>query len=147
MGGPMRSHIGREWVGFGRVAIGMSLSLFLISSAVPFSTLAEESDLNLADVRAATAALFPDHQHELQMRFSDEILAGLHTINRGRDASYFRPILRGLVSPLCTRPYLNRLNEAIDAGDDLHPTLKRGLLETRFAATRCIAIGERLASD
>jgi len=109
--------------------------------------LAEDTELNLADVRAATAALFPDHQHQLLMRFSDEILAGLRTINRGLDASYFRPILRGLVRPLCTQPYLSRLNEAIDAADDLHPTLKRGLLETRFAATRCIAIGERLASD
>ena len=48
---------------------------------------------------------------------------------------------------MCTRSYLSRLNEAIEAADELHPTLKRGLLETRFAATRCIAIGERLASD
>ena len=97
--------------------------------------------------RAATAALFPDHQHALHGRFSEEIFTGLETLNGSRDASYFRPILRGLVRPVCTQSYLSRVNAAIDGADDLHPTLKRGLLETRFEVSRCIAIGERLASD
>ena len=109
--------------------------------------LSQNLELNLADVRAVTAALFPDNQHGLHRVFSEEIFSGLKTINGSLDASYFRPILRGLVKPLCTHQYLSQLNDAIDASGNLHPTLRRGLLETRFATTRCIAIGEYLASD
>ena len=109
--------------------------------------LSQNIELNLADVRAVTAALFPDNQHGLHMEFSEEIFSGLEIINGSLDASYFRPIQRGLVKPLCTHQYLKQLNDAIDTSGNLHPTLRRGLLETRFATTRCIAIGEYLASD
>ena len=78
---------------------------------------------------------------------SEEILAGLHVLNANREGSYLRPIMRGLVRPLCDPGYLNQLNAAIDSADELHPTLRRGLLEDRFAVRRCLALGERLATD
>lgn len=108
--------------------------------------LSEDAELSLADVRAATRALFPTHQHDLLEQFSDQIFAGLATASRARDPSYFSSYLRGLVRPLCTPRYLSQINAAIGDADSLHPILRRGLLNTRFAVTRCIAIGEYLAS-
>ncbi len=109
--------------------------------------LSGDAGLNLADIRAATQALFPDHQHELHMEFSREILSGLHALNENWEGSYLRPILRGLVRPICDQGYLGQLNAAIDRADELHPTLRRGLLENRFAVRRCLAVGERLTTD
>jgi len=109
--------------------------------------LSGDTELNLADIRAATQALFPDHQHELHMEFSEEILSGLHALNVNWEGSYLRPIMRGLLRPLCKQEYLTQLNAAIDGADELHPTLRRGLLEDRFAVRRCLALGEYLATN
>jgi len=109
--------------------------------------LSAEAELPLADVRAATRALFPDHQHALHLAFSAEILARLPALDGSRDAGYFGPTAQGLVRPVCSAAYLGRLDAAVEAGTGLHPSLSRHLLETRFAVRRCLAIGERLAAN
>jgi len=106
-----------------------------------------DTTLNLADLRAATQALFPDHQHELHMEFSEVILSELHALNVNWEGNYLRPIMRGLLRPLCKQTYLTQLDAAIEGADELHPTLRRGLLEDRFAVRRCLALGEYLATD
>ena len=103
--------------------------------------------LSLADVRAAAAALFPEHQLDLYTPFVRRIFQGLETASESLDASYYSSLLRGLVRPVCTEAYLDELNGAVDASGGWHPTLRRGLLDTRFAVRRCLAVGERLLDD
>ncbi|MCY3732213.1 MAG: hypothetical protein OXF98_12800, partial [Rhodospirillaceae bacterium] len=83
----------------------------------------------------------------LHLAFSAEILARLPTLNESRDAGYFGPTVRGLVRPVCSADYLRRLDAPVEADTALHPSLRRHLLETRFAVRRCLAIGERLAAN
>ncbi len=100
--------------------------------------------VGLADLRTAAFALFPDDQLDLYMPFVQSIFSGLEAASETVDPSYYSSLLGGLVRPVCTTAYLEELTGAIDASDEWHPTLRRGLLNTRFAVQRCLAVGERL---
>jgi aminopeptidase N len=102
-----------------------------------------DSDLTLADARAASAGLFPSSQHRLRAALSDEILGGLAVLNQNRNSSYFASFVSGLLGPLCDAQYLEKLDAAIGAAEALHPILRRGLRNSRFEVARCIAIGAR----
>jgi hypothetical protein len=100
----------------------------------------------LADFRARAAGLFPRGQHELQQRFTAEVLAALPEFSRTRDPAFLAPLVRGLLRPLCTQGYIEHLDRSIATAAALHPILLRELKDSRFEAARCLKVGARLAA-
>jgi aminopeptidase N len=94
----------------------------------------------LAEFRAAARALFPRSQHELEMRFVDEVLAAVLEQSGTRDPQFLTVLIAGLARPVCSRDYVDRVAAALAAGTDLHPILERGLKDARFEAARCLRI-------
>jgi aminopeptidase N len=101
----------------------------------------------LADFRARAAGLFPGRQHELQQQFTDTVLAALPEFSRGRDPAFLAPLVRGLLRPVCTPDYIERLDRSIVSSAALHPILIRELKDARFEAVRCLNIGARLSTS
>jgi len=98
----------------------------------------------LAEFRAAAAALFPRTQHELKMGFVDEVLAAVLEQSSTRDPPFLTMLVAGLVRPVCSRDYVERVDKALAAGSDLHPIVERELKDARFEAARCLKIAAAL---
>jgi aminopeptidase N len=105
------------------------------------------SELPLADLRAASTALFPAAQHALHATLAPEILAALPVVNRVREQGYFGAFVAAFLSPVCSREHLQRLDAAISASGGLHPILQRGLRNSRFEGARCLSIATFVASE
>jgi aminopeptidase N len=99
------------------------------------------ADLPVADARAIAAGLFPDHQQAQQIPIALDVLSRLGAINDAVDPLYYDAIAGGLLGALCDRGYLDALEAAISQGADLHPSLRKALLDMRFDVRRCLAIG------
>jgi aminopeptidase N len=100
----------------------------------------------LAEFRAVAGGLFPSRQHELQLEFSEQALAGLGSVNSTRDAAFFASYVGGLLGPLCSEDYLGRLDRALAEQKTLHPIIIRSLMDSRFEVARCLRMSEVQAS-
>jgi hypothetical protein len=100
--------------------------------------LAPDGAGNLAEFRARARGLYPRGQHALQAANVDAALNGLGTLNATRDAEYFGAYVGGLLGAVCDANYLEKLDAAVDRQADLHPVIRRGLLDSRFETRRCL---------
>jgi hypothetical protein len=98
---------------------------------------------NLAEFRALAGGLFPRGQHRQQLSHAPAAIAGLQTINDEHDAEYFGAYTGGLLGPACDANYLLQLEAALETEMDLHPLIRRSLLDSRFETARCLRIRER----
>ena len=103
--------------------------------------------LTVADARAHASGLFPDNQHDLQLRIVGDVLDRLQGASDSLDPGYLNPITRGLLGTICDRGYLEMLERALTRSDTFHPSLRKRLLNLRFDVARCLAIGETLAAS
>ena len=78
---------------------------------------------NLAEFRAIAGGLFPDGQHELKLASSQTVLDNLPNVSETRDAAFFAPYVGGLLGPICSEPFLDRLEQRIADSDSLHPII------------------------
>ena len=101
--------------------------------------------LTVADAWAHASGLFPDHQHDLQLKIVGEVFDRLQSASDSLDPRYFGPITHGLLKTICDKDYLELLEEAVDRSESLHLSLRKRLLNLRFEVKRCLAIGETLA--
>jgi aminopeptidase N len=95
---------------------------------------------NLAEFRAVAGGLFPAGQHDLQLAMSSEALGGLRTLTETRDAGFYSSYVFGVIGSVCSPQYLESLEDAIAAGNALHPIIVRGLKDQRFDVARCLRI-------
>ena len=103
--------------------------------------------LTVADARAHASGLFPDHQHDLQLKIVGEVFDRLQSASDGLDPRYFGPITHGLLKTVCDKDYLELLEQAVDRSETLHLSLRKRLLNLRFEVKRCLAIGEILGAS
>ena len=96
----------------------------------------------LAEFRAIAGNLFPRGQHALQLQHAAAALAGLDTLNESRDAAFYSSYTGGLLGPVCHGEFLDQLNAAIDSKPQLHPLIRRSLLDSRFETRRCLSMME-----
>lgn len=100
----------------------------------------ESQTPTLAEFRAVAAGLFPSSQFELQLQASDTVLASLKTVSDSRDQAFFPSFVGGLLGPLCSSAYLERLDNTIAKSESLHPIIVRLLKDSRFETARCLRI-------
>ena len=103
------------------------------------------SDLSVADARAYADGLFPENQQEAQLEIVGEVFDSLQSVSDDVDPGYFGPITGGLLGTVCDQGYLDRLEQAVNRSDTLHPSLRKRLLDMRFEVKRCLAISETMA--
>ena len=104
--------------------------------------------LTVADARAHASGLFPDHQHDLQLKIVGEVFDRLQSVSDRLDPRYFGPITDGLLKTICDKDYLELLERAVDRSETLlHLSLRKRLLNLRFEVKRCLVIGEMLAAS
>ena len=94
----------------------------------------------LAEFRAIASGLFPTDQHMLQLDNSETVLASLTKVSETRDAAFFSSYTGGLLGPICSEQFYDRLNQRISNSDSLHPIIVRTLKDSRFEVQRCLRI-------
>ncbi|MDE0225964.1 MAG: aminopeptidase N [Gammaproteobacteria bacterium] len=105
-----------------------------------------DSGLSVADAWAHASGLFPDHQHELQLKIVAEVFERLQSVSDRLDPFYFRAVAEGLLGTICDAGYLELVEQAVERSHTLHPSLAKRVRNLRFDVKRCLAIGEVLAS-
>ena len=103
-----------------------------------------KAGLKVAEARSIAGGLFPSNQRELQLAIVPQVFAALQSVSDNVDPSYFGAVTGGLLGTICDTGYLEQLEAAIADSADLHPSLRKRLLDMRFDVRRCLAIGEAM---
>jgi aminopeptidase N len=98
---------------------------------------------NLADFRAIARGLYARGQHSYQLENAALVLDGLQSLNANRDAEFISSYVGGLLGAACSVQYRAQLEATINGSDDLHPLIRRGLLDSRYETDRCLRIAAR----
>jgi len=106
--------------------------------------LAPDAELSVADARAMASGLASTREPALQLEHALELLRQVERVKAEVDPIYYGSIASALLPVLCDNAYLDRLSAVLAAETDLHPTLSKALLDTRFEVRRCLRIAAAL---
>jgi len=96
---------------------------------------------NLSRQRAVMAQLFPATQTKLQLQLLTRILGALPQMSRSADTYFLSSYTASLLTPMCTAESSALMQATLDEfGAELHPTVRKFLLEAHQADVECDAL-------
>ncbi|MCY4128749.1 MAG: aminopeptidase N [Gammaproteobacteria bacterium] len=101
-------------------------------------------ELTVYEARAYARGVFPFEQQAAQLQVTGEVFSRLQELSDNVDSRYHSAILSGLLGSICDKGYLKQLEDVVNNGSTLHPSMRKRLLDMRFQVRRCLDIGEAI---